>query len=356
MLNGSQFNNILKRIQVLNICNNFLFLFFLKISYKKKQNIMESIDEKGESIDSYTLSTMESDSRPWLEFPCLQQWDGWAVINVNNKVPATRVMLMCLTMGLLLSLNKSMFQTLTATVLTVFVETKVLKMLSSLFMCHGVLWGISYVVTCGYMGASIELRRGTSYLAGFVLFVGFCGQIVTLVIFVLYYYFSFDSYYLETPLCVADSDWRKQQLIHIRIIRNNNNNNNNQQWSLICQYLPFLIVCTHLIFLSFGLEMVENACLGICGVYCAWFYLRFFALSENGEKGNGDDAFALHMLCPPLLRFPVLLIAKCTFAIAEQLGCCQTHDTPKPRPHVGEFMHVRVDATHPNINGNVNVN
>jgi len=79
-------------------------------------------------------------------------------------------------------------------------------------------------------------------------------------------------------------------------------------------------------------------------VYCAWLYLRFIAISESGEKGNKDESFAAHMLCPSILRFPVLLFSKCAFTITEQMGCCQ-QENQRAKSEMGENLRNGVDAS-----------
>merc|ERR1712242_675725 len=60
------------------------------------------------------------------------------------------------------------------------------------------------------------------------------------------------------------------------------------------------------------------------GTWVGWLILRYFAPNVHNryEKGNGSDEFALDMLFPPILRFPVRAIGGILYAIFENLGCC----------------------------------
>ena len=58
------------------------------------------------------------------------------------------------------------------------------------------------------------------------------------------------------------------------------------------------------------------------GVFCAWFYLRFYQPHPGAPSGDAGDAFGFATLFPPPLRPPIRLVANATYAFFSTCGLC----------------------------------
>eukprot|EP00484_Ammonia_sp_Unknown_P026586 CAMPEP_0197032094 /NCGR_PEP_ID=MMETSP1384-20130603/10854_1 /TAXON_ID=29189 /ORGANISM="Ammonia sp." /LENGTH=290 /DNA_ID=CAMNT_0042461699 /DNA_START=316 /DNA_END=1185 /DNA_ORIENTATION=+ len=177
-------------------------------------------------------------------------------------------------------------------------------------------------------GSLIEHIRGTYALLIFIIQICFISELLTLIIFLSLYYFTFDTFYLERHVCGFDA-MIGAFIVCITEISPNSIVIPNFPL-LTFQYLPFTLVCSVSVLHLIGLIAITQQCLVCCGTWVGWAILRYFApsLSNAAAKGNDSEEFELQYLFPPILRFPVRHIANITYAVFKNVGCCESsiHD------------------------------
>eukprot|EP01083_Nonionella_stella_P200747 734878_1 len=243
----------------------------------------------------------------------------------STEYRGTQIFTALLVIGVFLGLNKFTRDSLSSDVSSVLIEAKILKLISSIFVSTEVLWSVFHVFIMIIFGSLIEKVRGTYSLLTFVIQICLLSEFLTLIIFLSLYYFSFDTFYLERKVCGFDAMFGAFVMCLTEISPNNvvipNIN------ILTFQYLPFTLAVIVTILQVIGLMGITQMCLILCGTWIGWGILRYFApnLHDRYEKGNPSEEFELQYLFPPILRFPVRLIANITYAIFKNVGCCEVH-------------------------------
>eukprot|EP01084_Bolivina_argentea_P060561 110633_1 len=246
------------------------------------------------------------------------------VFNLSNKeYRGTQIFSVLLIIGVFLGLNKFTRESLSSDVSSVLIEAKILKLISSIFVSTEVLWSIFHVIIMIIFGSFIENIRGTYTLLIYIIQICLISELLTLIIFLSLYYFTFETFYLERRVCGFDAMIGAfimciTEISPDYVVISNIN-------ILTFQYLPFTFVIFISILHLIGLLGITQMCLIIIGTWIGWVILRYFApnIQNKYEKGNNSEEFELQYLFPPILRFPVRQISNITYAIFKNVGCCE---------------------------------
>ena len=123
----------------------------------------------------------------------------------SNEYRGTQIFSMLLVIGVFLGLSDFTKNSLSSDVSSVLIEAKILKLISSIFVSTEVIWSIFHVLIMVIFGSLIENIRGTYSLLIFIIQICLISELLTLIIFLSLYYFTFETFYLEERVCGFDA-------------------------------------------------------------------------------------------------------------------------------------------------------
>lgn len=238
-----------------------------------------------------------------------------SLLNMKEPLHGSRMVILLLTLGYFLNINPIISKALNGDVSSIIIEAKILKLISSMFLSSNIFWSGIHIFTVMTCGVFVEKNKGTALFLIFVLQSSLVSEIVTLIIYLSLYYWTYDTYYLDAPICGFSATIGAFSVTITQLL-----SENTYFGPLKSQYIPFVLMVCSLTLALLGIQKTEM-CLIICGVYCSWVYLRYFE-NNNGRKGNLNDNFAFAALFPPIFRLPITALSNCTYTFFDNVGCC----------------------------------